>query len=539
MRRLALWLLPAALLGGQARYARLGDSEGKAEVQLAAADTWQPAVRNLVLRDGAWLRTDSGRAEIEFDDGSAFRLAADSLLELSDYTRLSTGQRITLISLDRGVGYFTGAAEARDALTVAVPGAQVTVRQGARLRLEARDDWSQIAVIEGAVLFSSPAAEITLKEGQMARVEPARPARFQLFRELTALEDDRWSEERDKSLAVTGSAPHVPGLRYGLWELDAHGTWVQSPEYGTVWKPKVAEGWAPFRHGKWLWYDDLGFTWISQEPWGWLPYHYGRWMRGDTAGWFWAPGKSAVFKPGDVYWLRGRDLAGWGPLAPGETWTAAAVPQLFLNAHTTYARLAAEAREIDPSGFTLRPRDPLSTATFVAAPPSPPLAATRLDARRPVLRAGSTRVTPHLPGVTYEAGEPMAQPREAAPAQTTVITPPPQAPPPPIVVTVPPPEQPSEIYYPVPVYTGIVIVDPPERRPRPAPPRREEPKPQPPPATPQPIVRVERTPEEPRRTRSVERPPDPPPQRREEPKPVQRTPEAPERPERGGKPRIE
>jgi len=50
-----------------------------------------------------------GRAvEIELDDGSAWRLGPDSLGEISDYTRLSTGQRITLLSLDHGTAYFSG-----------------------------------------------------------------------------------------------------------------------------------------------------------------------------------------------------------------------------------------------------------------------------------------------------------------------------------------------------------------------------------------------------------------------------------------------
>ena len=35
------------------------------------------------------------------------------------------------------------------------------------------------------------------------------------------------------------------------------------------------------------------------------------------------PANSTVFKPGDVYWLRGAKLAGWGPLAPGEVWDPA------------------------------------------------------------------------------------------------------------------------------------------------------------------------------------------------------------------------
>ena len=137
MNRFLLLLVPAALFAGQARYARLGEFDGKVEVQLHAGDPWSPAERNLPLAESAWLRTGaSSRLEIELDDGSAWRLGPDSQVEISDYTRLSTGQRLTVLSLDRGVAYFTGEPGGADTLTLVAPGAQVTLLHGARVRLQ-------------------------------------------------------------------------------------------------------------------------------------------------------------------------------------------------------------------------------------------------------------------------------------------------------------------------------------------------------------------------------------------------------------------
>src|SRR4029079_2232946 len=110
------------------------------------------------------------------------------------------------------------------------------------------------------------------------------------------------------------------------------------------------------------WYDDLGYTWIAADNWGWLPYHYGRWSRTPDLGWFWVPGRSTVFKPGDVFWLRGTKLAGWGPLAPAEDWNARGMPLLYLNAAITWADFPADTRVIDPAGFTERPKEPLAAA---------------------------------------------------------------------------------------------------------------------------------------------------------------------------------
>ena len=437
--RLILLLLPLALLAAPPRYARLGEFQGAVEVQLTAADAWMPAERNLPLMESTWVRTGpASRVEIELDEGNAWRLGPDSQLELSDYKRLSTGQRITLLSLDRGIAYFTGIAEGNDSLILAVPGAQVTVNRGTRVRLEVQEHSSLIAVIEGVVRFSSPAAELDLREGQTTRIEPANPARFFLNRDVTAMELDRWSEERDKALTSSTSASHVL-QRYGVVDLDAAGEWIQTDELGPVWKPKTEAGWLPFQNGKWRWYDTLGYTWVSNEPWGWLPYHHGRWLRKENLGWIWAPSRNSVFKPGEVYWLRGARIAGWGPLGPTEDWPAPdnAHPQQYLAANTVWGAFQPDAVLIQPGGASLAPKDPLTAAAFAVALPSPAFVPAKLEAVRPLLRTGRLRVTPVVEGVTFSSA---SAPAQAPPAPVIVVTDPPPPPSPsPDVVYAPPP----------------------------------------------------------------------------------------------------
>ena len=474
MRLLLLRLVPAVLIATSGfsatpRFARLGEFEGTVEAQLHPADGWMPAQLNLPLPELAWLRTgDTAKVEIELDEGSAWRLGPGSLAEISDYTRLSTGQRITLLSLDRGLAYFTGEPEGKDALTLVVPGAQITLRQGSRVRLEAQESWSQISIIEGFARFSSPAAEVDLHQGQTVRVEPANPARFFLYREVTPRDLDRWSEDRDKVLAAPISARHVLE-RYGLADLDANGEWIATEDAGTVWKPKTADGWAPYRDGHWLWYDTLGYTWVSEDAWGWLTDHYGRWLQKEGTGWIWVPSQSTVFKPGEVYWLLGGKFAGWGPLAPGEGWTPATQPRQFLNANTTYAQFRQNARSIDPAGFKDRPKDPLGAAVFVQALPSPAFIASRLEAVRPILRAGSTRVVPVVPDVTFQNDPVTGAAQSQDDSQVAVLTNPGAADPS-VVVTQPPPDLPPlqppqspDVYYPASTYTSIVVLNPPER----------------------------------------------------------------------------
>jgi hypothetical protein len=421
MKPLVCLLMGALAWAGDARYARLGEFRGQVEVQLGAAEAWVVAERNLPLVEGAWLRTArDARVEIELDDSGVWRLGPDSLGEISDYTRLSTGQHITLLTLDHGRAYFTGGAVGNDSLILAVPGAQVGLQRAAKVRLDVEPDASRISVLEGPVRFSSPAAELNLVSGQTARVEPADPARFALDRDFAAADQDAWSADRDRALAGPISALNV-AERYGLADLDASGEWIRTEETGPVWKPRVGEAWAPFQNGRWAWYASLGFTWVSSDAWGWLPYHHGRWAHSAELGWAWMPGGSQVFKPGEVYWLRGAKFVGWGALAPGEAYPPqpdGAPPQQFLDAYTTYAAFTTGASIIDPAGFTGRPKEPLKVAAFCAALPSPPLAAARLDAQRPVLAAGGARVQPLLAGVAYQSAienEPSPPPAPEAP----------------------------------------------------------------------------------------------------------------------------
>ena len=450
MRRLTLLLLPAALFAGQARYARLGEFTGQVDVQLGPADSWMSAERNLPLPESAWLRTAAqSRLEIELDDGSAWRLGPDSQCSLADYTRLSTGQRVTLLWLDRGIAYFTGEPSRGDSLVIAMPGTQAIVTRGARVRFEVNDHASQISVLQGMVRFSSPATEMDLRDGQTTRVEPAYPGRFFFDREITHRDLDDWNQARDKALASSSSALHTPE-HYGLVDLDAAGEWIQTDDLGAVWQPKSQEGWIPYRDGHWRWYGALGFTWVSAEPWGWLPYHYGRWTRKDKLGWIWSPSTDDIFKPAEVYWLLGDALAGWGPLAPGEQWNGVDLPAEFLNSNTTFAELPDEARLIDPAGFTARPKEPLKVAAFAVAVPSPSFPATLLDAKRPLVDAKRPLVAPQVTGASFES-ETIA-PTIVLPPQRPPIVIVNNPPPPP-----PPPEDPPVIVNPL----SIVLLSPP------------------------------------------------------------------------------
>ena len=83
----------------------------------------------------------------------------------------------------------------------------------------------------------------------------------------------------------------------GYEELDEHGEWIDSGDYGCVWAPRVViAGWAPYRYGHWTYVRHWGWTWVD-DAWGFAPFHHGRWVVIRNR-WCWWPG---VYHPRPAY----------------------------------------------------------------------------------------------------------------------------------------------------------------------------------------------------------------------------------------------
>src|SRR5207237_1027165 len=97
-------------------------------------------------------------------------------------------------------------------------------------------------------------------------------------------------------------------------ELSWNGEWIQTPEYGTVWRPRrVRDDWQPYVYGRWVW-TEAGWAWASDEPFGWAVYHYGRWAWSPAAGWMWVPGR--IWAPAWGTWRWTDGYAAWWPIRP-------------------------------------------------------------------------------------------------------------------------------------------------------------------------------------------------------------------------------
>ena len=125
-------------------------------------------------------------------------------------------------------------------------------------------------------------------------------------------DDDEEYQQVQQDYAPPDQGPTYDDFRNDS-ELSWNGEWIDTPEYGTVWRPtRVSDSWQPYEYGRWAW-TNAGWAWVSEEPFGWAVYHYGRWAY-SPAGWLWIPGR--VWAPAWVSWRWGDGYAGWCPLGP-------------------------------------------------------------------------------------------------------------------------------------------------------------------------------------------------------------------------------
>ncbi len=328
MNRRFFFLLTAALLAGQfawsnpddqdSRIARLSYLEGKVSFQHASDADWSAASINFPMQPGDRVFTGSdGKAEIEFDDGSVFRLAENTDIELLSL-------RDDLIQLRIFSGLSTLSVAGKMEFEIDTPAAAFNTLRNGTYRFDVVENGDTDAIVrEGELEAANNRFSRRIRQGELLHVEPGEYGLDHLSRYDRRDRWDDWNDRRDKEANAYGGGKYIPAtVRIGASELGRYGRWVEIESYGYAWTPlRVDISWSPYSVGRWCYRPFWGWTWVSYEPWGWLPYHYGRWHRHARHGWCWIPGPAFAFNfwsPGLVVFYQGSGWISWGPLGPGD-----------------------------------------------------------------------------------------------------------------------------------------------------------------------------------------------------------------------------
>ena len=292
--------LPATALDTNVRIVRLSFSSG--DVQLDRGQGFERAILNTPVVQGNRLTTrgDDALAEVEFEDGSALRLAPGTTVEFWELSLRSSGEKVSNVTLENGTAYFDIHNRMGD-FRVSFGGQEITVPRAARFRVLGDNGEFKVAVYHGDVKVRNGDHQIEVGGGETFSLNLSDPSRYELARSIAEGSYDDWNQQRQNyaqsyTSASTYSADSYynsfsPAYSYGLADLAFYGSYFYVPAWGWMWRPYyVGAGWNPFFDGAWMWYPQFGYAWISPYPWGWMPYRYGAWNFIPGYGWAWMPG---------------------------------------------------------------------------------------------------------------------------------------------------------------------------------------------------------------------------------------------------------
>lgn len=317
--------------------ARISFVNGDVSTQHNGAGDWSAATVNTPVVIGDHISTaQNARAEIQLDHANILRISGQSTANVVNLSR-------TQVQLQIGQGLANYEVLRNNEANIEIQTPNVAIHpdtgEGSYRVLVNSDGETIVDVRKGSAEISTPQGSTRVGRDQRITIQGnADNAQYQVSGAPGRDDWDRWNSDRDRTIESAQSWQHTNPYYTGTQDLDASGQWSNVPDYGSVWFPSVAPGWAPYRDGRWVYEPYYGWTWVSYEPWGWAPYHYGRWfVYGGNWGWWpgpvyggyypvWAPAYVSFFGFGGGGWgtvgfgigFGGFGNVGWLPCGPGD-----------------------------------------------------------------------------------------------------------------------------------------------------------------------------------------------------------------------------
>jgi len=268
--------------------ARISFIHGDVSTQRGDSGEWSAAALNAPLVNGDKVSTGNrSRAEVQLDYADIMRLADDTQINLATLTRTQIQIQVAQGLVNYSVFKGSEADTEIDTPNVAI---RPSRGDGSYRILVNPGGETQVIVRKGEADISTPQGSTRVTQGQLITVQGTGDSVQYKVSEAPSKDDfDSWNKDRDNLIRNAQSWHNTNKYYTGSEDLDAYGHWTNVPDYGQVWVPAAAPGWAPYRDGQWVWEPYYGWTWVSYEPWGWAPYHYGRWFP-YGGGWAWWPG---------------------------------------------------------------------------------------------------------------------------------------------------------------------------------------------------------------------------------------------------------
>ena len=277
---LSPWLAGAPLFAEEGdppgRVARLSYLNGHVSLQPSGEDQWTDASTNYVVTTGDRLYTDQGsRAELEIGPFTMH------MQQTTDLTIVNLNDRILQVGLTQGsIRLTVFDLPPENSVEIDTPNGALTVLRPGWYRVDSDPNTGStlVSVNSGSLQVNGEGVSQTVNARQAVKLTGADPVQLTSMSLPNQDEFDEWCAKRDERIRSFAAAQYVNRYIPGVEDLDDHGRWQVTADYGPVWFPAgVAVDWVPYRFGHWVWVEPWGWTWVEDEAWGFCPFHYGRW----------------------------------------------------------------------------------------------------------------------------------------------------------------------------------------------------------------------------------------------------------------------
>ena len=295
----AVFVVPALVAQSTPnRAVRLSYVDGQVKLTQGQQVLADPAPVNTPLFEGMQLTTgDSGKAEIQFEDGSVARISPDTSLTIAALRGQGTAGDAQLL-VNSGLAYFElQGGNVAGKFTVLFGNSAATASGFTVLRVDLDNPPGALAVFSGNahLQITGAANSVDLHGGESVALSSAGP---DVSESIEPNSWDAFNSDRDQALTTEAATQTTASADLGqthnpAWsDLDANGNWYNVPGQGYVWSPYDAanQGFDPYGNGNWMYTPGYGYIWASAYPWGYVPFQCGAWNFYNNFGWGWAPG---------------------------------------------------------------------------------------------------------------------------------------------------------------------------------------------------------------------------------------------------------
>src|SRR5581483_8165035 len=170
----AMLLAVSAFADSQARIVRLSNVEGSVQIDRGTGQGFEKAFLNMPVTQGNKIRTgDDGRAEVEFEDGSALRMTPNTVLEFPQLSLRDSGGKVSTINIQQGTAYVNFAGKDNDEFALNFGREKLALTHPAHLRIEMGDAQATVAVFKGEASVQTPSETVEIGKKQTATFDLA------------------------------------------------------------------------------------------------------------------------------------------------------------------------------------------------------------------------------------------------------------------------------------------------------------------------------------------------------------------------------